>query len=165
MVRLSPRALLALVLAVGGCGGSEDEEPQLPADELANRIETLRTATSEEEMIPRRLGMLAPTEVGLRFRGRPACRLERNGRTLLVARGGAALARIDGKLRVLAAAGAVASSGGFFEAPGVTVSVGRSKGVAAEADAPGIAWPAGVTIGGTPRIPLQKLDATWRCLA
>jgi hypothetical protein len=112
----------------------------------------------------RRLGRLAPAEVGTKFRGRPSCRLEAEGRTLLVARGPSAVTKIDGRVRMLAAAGPVASSGAYFEAPGVTVSIGRRASVAPSADAPGIAWPAGVTIGGAPDVPIEKLDAQWRCL-
>ena len=163
MNRIAAIALLA-ALSVAGCGGEGEEKPLLPPDELANRIEVLRTATSEEEMRPRRLGALAPGDVGTRFRGRPSCRLETNGRTLLVARGPAAVAKVDGQLRLLAAAGPVASSGAFFKAPGVTVSVGRSATVATAADVSGISWPAGVTVGGAEDLPIQKLDAQWRCL-
>ena len=162
MSRITAIALLA-GLSVGGCGGEEDR-PLLPPDELANRIEVLRTATNEEEMRPSRIGPLAPADVGTRFRGRPSCRLENRGRTLLVARGPAAVAKIDGELRLLAAAGPVASSGAFFKAPGVTVSVGRDATVATDADLPGISWPAGVTIGGAEDLPIQKFDAQWRCL-
>src|SRR5687768_17690196 len=154
-----PTAVLLAGLLLAGCRSEDDAEPLLPPDELANRIEVLRTATTEEEMIPRRLGRLAPADVGPRFRGRPSCRLETNGRTLLVARGPAAVAKVDGQLRLLAAAGPVASSGAFFKAPGVTVSVGRSATVATAADVPGISWPAGVTVGGAEDLPIQKFDA------
>jgi hypothetical protein len=162
MNRIAAIALAALSAA--GCAGEEEDKPLLPPDELANRIEVLRTATSEEEMRPGRLGALAPGDVGTRFRGRPSCRLERNGRTLLVSRGPGAVAKVDNELRLLAAAGPVASSGAFFKAPGVTVSVGRSATVATAADVPGISWPAGVTIGGAEDLPIQKFDAKWRCL-
>src|SRR5687767_5553232 len=89
------RAVLLAGLLLAGCQSEDDAQPLLPPDELANRIEVLRTATTEEEMIPRRLGRLAPAEVAPRFRGRPSCRLEKDGRTLLVARGPAAVAKID----------------------------------------------------------------------
>lgn len=132
---------------------------------MANRVEVLRTATSEEELRPPRLGRLTPGDVGTRFRGRPSCRLESDGKTLLVAKGPSAVARIDNELRLLAAAGPVASSGAFFKAPGVTISIGRRPSVAPAADTPGTAWPAGVTIGGAEDVPIEKRDAQWRCLA
>ena len=158
-------AALAAALLIAGCQSENDEgQSQLSADELANRIEVLAVAKTDEEMMPQRLGTIAPGEVGLRFRGRPFCRLERNGRTLLIARGNVALVRVDAQLRVLGAGGPVLSSGGFFTGPGVTISVGRRGGVASRADAPGIAWPASVTVGGADKVPLQKLDAEWRCL-
>ena len=160
--RLLPTAIATLLVA--GCGGEAKDEPLLPPDELANRVEMLRTARSEEELRPPRLGRLTPAEVDPRFRGRPSCRLEAEGRTLLVQRGTVAVARIDDKVRLLAAAGPVTSSGAYFEAAGVTVSIGRSAPVAAAADVPGISWPAGVTIGGDDKVPIEKRDAQWRCL-
>ena len=168
MTDLCPtRAFLPVVLAallLVGCAGGDEDEPLLPPDELANRVEVLRTARTEEELRPPRLGRLAPAEVGTRFRGRPSCRLESEGRTLLVQRGAAAVARVDGKVRLLAAAGPVTSSGAYFEAPGVTMSIGRSAPVAAAADKSGISWPAGVTIGGNDDVPIEKREAQWRCL-
>ena len=160
---LPPALLAGLLLA--GCGGTDGDQPLLPPDELAKRVEVLRVATTEEELRPPRLGRLTPADVGTRFRGRPSCRLEWEGKTLLVAKGPAAVAKIDNELRLLAAAGPVASSGAFFKAPGVTVSIGRSAAVAAAADAPGISWPAGVTIGGAEDVPIEKRDARWRCLS
>jgi hypothetical protein len=163
---LIARSVAALLVGscLVACGGTEDDQPRLPPDELANRVEVLRTATTEEELRPPRLGRLTPADVGTRFRGRPSCRLEWEGKTLLVAKGPSAVARIDNELRLLAAAGPVASSGAYFEAPGVTVSIGRRATVAPAADEPGIAWPAGVTIGGTEDRPIEKRDAQWRCL-
>jgi hypothetical protein len=162
LLRFAPGLLAALLAA--GCQAKEDDQPLLPPDELANRVEILRTARTEEEMRPHRLGRLAPADVGVRFRGRPSCRLERDGRTLLVARGPAAVAKIDNRLRLLAAAGPVTTSGAYFEAPGVTFSIGRDASVAPSADVAGIGWPAGVTIGGLENIPIEKIDAQWRCL-
>lgn len=160
--RLLPPVIATLLIA--GCGSGEKDEPLLPPEELAKRIEVLRTARTEEELRPPRLGRLTPPEVGTRFRGRPSCRLEAEGRTLLVQRGNAAVARIDDKVRLLAAAGPVTSSGAYFEAPGVTMSIGRRVPVAAAADVSGISWPAGVTIGGNDKVPIEKRDAQWRCL-
>ena len=57
------------------------------------------------------------------------------------------------------------ASAAFFRGPGVTLSIGRHATVAPAADAPGIAWPVGVTVGGAPQGEDQKLEATWSCAA
>jgi hypothetical protein len=158
-------AALALALFAGGCGRSEPQPPPIPANRLANVIETVGVAQPEPAAEPQvhRLGILDEAEVPAALRAAPVCRLDRGGRLLLVAHGGRALARVDKRLVSLVFGGAVDSGGGFFTAPGVSISVGRPAPVVPEAEAPGMAWPVGVTVGGAAKLPLEKLDATWTC--
>jgi hypothetical protein len=76
---------------------------------------------------------------------------------LLVAQGGAALARIDGRLEALSQAGPVDATGAFFRGPGVTVSIGGHD------PHPIAAAPAGVTVTGAGDYPPQRIEATWGC--
>ena len=71
--------------------------------------------------------------------------------------------RIDGRRVALALSGPVGPTGGFFTAPGVTVSVGRRDPPLANADEYGREWPARVTIGGDKEREIEKHDATWIC--
>ena len=172
MIRVPPpvRAALALLcLAAAACGKADDNEaaPQLPPDQLANTIETLHEARPAEEPqgTPQRMGFLADSEVPPEYRTGKACRLEQKGRLALIAAAPGALARIDGKLVRLPTAGPVGPSGGYWEAPGLTISIGRRAAVAPGAEQANMRWPAGVTIGGDPERPLLKLDADWGCFA
>src|SRR4051812_33524520 len=155
--------VLALALLAGGCGRAEPQAPPMPPDRLANVIEAVRLAKPQPEPQVHRLGLLAEAEGPASLRAPPFCRLDRDGRLLLVARGGQALARVDGRLATLAWGGAVDTAGGFFTAPGVSISVGRHAPVAREAEASGMAWPVGVTVGGSGKLALEKLDASWTC--
>jgi hypothetical protein len=106
---------------------------------------------------PLRLSGLESREIGPRFQGLPACRLVHGADTLLVARDGAGLARVDGRLREIPQAGPVDASGGFFKAPGVSISIG---GLDPRAES----GPAGVTIAGGGDDPPQKMQAVWSCI-
>jgi hypothetical protein len=158
-------AAIALALLAGGCGRSQPQPPPMPADRLANVIDTVSVAKPEAEPEPQvhRLGTLEEAEVPATLGAAPFCRLDRGGRLLLVAHGGRALARVDRRLVSLVFGGAVDTGGGFFTAPGVSISVGRPAPVAREAEAPGMAWPVGITVGGAAKLPLEKLDGTWTC--
>ncbi|HEY0314506.1 MAG TPA: hypothetical protein VGC56_18680 [Allosphingosinicella sp.] len=107
---------------------------------------------------PLRLGMLAEAEIAPRFRQKPLCRLRQGEKMLLVAKGKEALARVDGRVTVLAQGGPVDATGAFFRGPGITISIGGRD------LHPIGAAPAGVTLaGGPPDSTPQKLEAMWGC--
>lgn len=117
----------------------------------------MRGNATEAKPRPFRLSRIEAGEIGTRFQGTPACRLIHGADTLLVARGGAALVRLDGQLRAVPQAGPVDSSGAFFRAPGVTISIGGR-------DTRLGSGPAGVTVGsGADDPPPQKTEAVWSC--
>ncbi len=70
---------------------------------------------------------------------------------------------VDGKPVVLDLSGPMSASAAFFRAPKVTISIGRHMVVTPAADAPGIAWPVGVTVGGIDTVEDEKIDASWTC--
>jgi hypothetical protein len=158
---LSAAAVAALLLA--GCRREEKPPPPMPANRLAQVIDNLRQVKRGGEPAASRLAPIAEGEVAARFKTPPLCRLVRGGALLLVARGGQAMTRADGKLAILAFGGAVNPEGGFFEGPGISVSVGRHAPVATAAEAPGISWPVGVTVGGAAKLPLERFDGAWTC--
>ncbi|HYD36166.1 MAG TPA: hypothetical protein VEA60_01040 [Allosphingosinicella sp.] len=164
MVRtLFPCAAALLLVA---CGGREDgAEPRANSQaELENRLDKLADRTSEDIEPPDRLGDLLQSDVGPELRARPACRLSRNGRLILVVNDAGAVARIDGRRVPLAVSGPVGPTGAFLSAPGVTVSVGRIEPPVGAADEHARPWPARVTIGGDRERPLEKHEASWICL-
>ena len=161
------RLLLLLVpLLLPACGGAEeDDRPRAnSAEELENRLEKLADRTTEEIEPAPRLAILKEPDLGAEFRANPACRLHRDGRLLLVVNAAGAVARIDGRRVALAVSGPVGPTGGYFTAPGVTVSVGRVESSTPGAAEYGQGWPARATIGGDEQRPIEKLEATWICV-
>ena len=167
-MRLALRlALPLLCLAAAACGRAEADDAALPPAQLANTIEALHVAKAPDEpqVPPHRMGFLADADITPEYRTGRACRLEQNGRLALIAAAPGAIARIDGRLVRLATAGPVGPSGAYFEAPGLTVSIGRRAAVAPGAERANMRWPAGITVGGDPERPLEKLSADWGCFA
>jgi len=153
--------LLALLAA--SCGG-KDEPDEAAGDpspaELAARLDAVSQLPNEDEREARpRLTPIDDGEVPDEYRAGPACRLSGGAGLLLVAAQPGAVAKIDGRAIRLVTAGPVGPSGGFWKAPGVTISVGARPGTNAD----GTASPAGVTVGGADDKPIQKWEANWVC--
>ena len=160
------RPILPALLLLGACsdGPVEDVEPRANSvEELSNRLDKLSDRTSEDIEPPPRLGVLRAEEIAAPLGAGPACSLHKDGRSYLVVSDAGALARIDGRRVALAVSGPVGPTGGFFTAPGVTVSIGRIRPTAAGADEYGRGWPARVTIGGDRERPIEKHEAIWTC--
>ncbi len=157
--------LLALIL-LAACGSSEEDDgPRANSvDELENRLEKLAVGAAEEIERAPRMSNLKESDLGPELRSNPACRLHQSGRLLVVVNAAGAVARIDGRRVPLAVSGPVGPTGGFFTAPGVTVSVGRDGSSGNDAAEYGFGWPARVTVGGDKARPLEKLEATWICV-
>jgi hypothetical protein len=159
-------SLLAILLLAGGCGGPDDEvEPRANSvEELTNRLDKLADRTSEDIEPPDRLAFLQKVDVEPRQNANPACRLHSDGRLYLVVNATGAVARVDGRRVPLAVSGPVGPTGGFFSAPGVTLSVGRLEPTVGAAGEYGSGWPARVTVGGDKERPIEKHEATWICV-
>lgn len=160
------RPILALApLLLTACGSGEDEAVARAnsVEELENRLEKLSNRTSEDIEPPDRLANLQEADLGPEQRAGPACRLHRDGRLILVVNRNGGVARIDGRRVPLAVSGPVGPTGGFFTAPGVTVSVGRIRPFVDEGDGYARGWPARLSIGGDKERPIEKHEATWIC--
>jgi hypothetical protein len=157
---------LPLALLLAGCGGAEeDSEPRANSiEELENRLEKLADRTTEEIEPAARLGFLVEADLGPELRASPACRLQGNGRVYLVVNAAGAVARIDGRRTPLAVSGPIGPTGGFFTAPGVTISIGRVAPPGSDSDGYAREWPAKATIAGDSERPVEKLDAAWICI-
>ncbi|HEX9965822.1 MAG TPA: hypothetical protein VGB04_12665 [Allosphingosinicella sp.] len=156
---------LSALLLLAGCGATEeDDRPRANSvEELENRLEKLAVGESVEPE-PARLGFLKESDLGPELRANPACRLHKDRRLYLVVNAAGAVARIDGRRVPLAISGPVGPTGGFFSAPGLTVSVGRTEPTGNDAAEYGMGWPARATIGGDRKRPLEKQEATWICV-
>src|SRR3954465_2254141 len=138
-------AVLALApLALASSRRAGDEKPVVPRDQLANAIEDVRQLKETPPPPPRRIAFLTAADLA-GVTGGDACILRQRDRPLVVAGAARAVARIDGRRVLLDLAGPMDASAAFFRGPGVTLSIGRHATVAPAADAPGIAWPVGVT--------------------
>ena len=162
---MSRALLLAVPLLLAACGaGEEDDRPRAnSAEELENRLEKLADRTVDDIEPPVRLGNLKESDLGPDLRSEPACRLHRHRRLLLVVTKAGAVARIDGRRVPLRVSGPVGPTGGFFTAPGVTVSIGRVALYAGDAASYAEGWPARLSIGGDRERPIEKHEATWIC--
>jgi hypothetical protein len=164
----SPAFALAIALLAASCGSGEDPNGSagdVSEAELAARIENVAFAPTPEEAekaAPRRLGLLEEATLPDEFRTGRSCRLTEGANLILVAAAFGAVANIDGRSARLAHAGPVGPSGGFFEAPDISVSIGLKR---PEGAAPGAtATRAGVTVGGDDSKPIQRFEASWTCL-
>lgn len=157
---------LAFLVLLGGCGGSEDSvEPRANSvEELTNRLDKLSDRTTEDIEPPPRLTFLQAADLDSRLGADPSCRLHRDGLLYLAVNAAGAVARVDGRRVPLAVSGPVGPTGGFFTAPGVTVSVGRIEPGREGAAEYGQGWPARVTVGGDKERPIEKHEATWVCV-
>ncbi|HET9639352.1 MAG TPA: hypothetical protein VFP12_09115 [Allosphingosinicella sp.] len=157
--------LIVPLLFLAACGPEEDDRPRANSvDELENRLEKLADRTTEEIEPAPRLAPLRRADLGAEFRANPACRLHRDRRLYLVVNASGGLARIDGRPVRLAVSGPIGPTGGFFTAPGITVSVGRTEPTGNDAAEYGLGWPARATVGGDKERPLEKQEATWICV-
>jgi hypothetical protein len=158
--------LLLLPLLLAACGGpEEDDRPRANSvEELENRLEKLHDRTTEEIEPEPRLAYLREADVGPELRSNPACRLHQDRRLILIVNAAGAVARIDGRRVALAVSGPVGPTGGFFTAPGITLSVGRTEPTGNDAAEYGMGWPARATVGGDKERPLEKREATWICV-
>lgn len=163
----APILLPVLALIAASCGGEKADEPagNPSPGELHNRIENVAFVQPKEEAdkaAPRRLGVLQEAALPAQYRAGRSCRLTEGANLLLVAAAPGAVANLDGRTIRLAIAGPVGPSGGFFEAPGATVSVGLKPLESAAIGAP--TTRAGVTVGGDDTKPIQSHEASWICL-
>jgi hypothetical protein len=155
--------LASLLLALTtSCHRRAEDAPALPPEQLANAIEAVRVVHKVAPTPPKRLDYLRPAD-RKHATGAILCTLTQNGRPLLLAGARRALARVDGKPVMLDLSGPMSASAAFFRAPGITISIGRHAAVEPKADAPGIAWPVGVTIGGLDTVEDEKVEARWVC--
>jgi hypothetical protein len=159
--------LPVLALATASCGGEETDEPagNPSSAELAERIENVAFVPSQEEAekaAPRRLGVLREATLPAEYRTGRSCRLTQGANLLLIAAAPGGIAMVDGRVRPLRIAGPVGPSGGFFEAPGASVSIGLQPPAGAVVGSP--ATHAGVTVGGDESKPIERHEASWICL-
>ena len=154
------RALAALLL-LAGCGANSGNE----AEVTANQLERLSTGSIEPEtdpLAPVRLQPLEPGDITQAGLSGPGCRFSVGDAVLLAANGDDAIARIEGRTINLVRSAPLDSSGGFFRAGSISISVGRTE--AAPTTVSGIAgWPGRITV--TSRRPSAQLrrDGMWRC--
>jgi hypothetical protein len=159
--------LPVLALTAASCGSEGADEPagNPSADELHNRIENVAFVPSDKEAekaVPRRLGVLQEEALPPEYRAGRSCRLTEGANLVLIAAAPGAVAKIDGRAMRMKIAGPVGPSGGFFEAPGATISVGLKPLEGAAVGAP--TTRAGVTVGGDDAKPIQSHEASWICL-
>ena len=153
------RVLAGLVLLLAGCGEASivGENEGVSADQIA------RLSTPEVEIVdPEAPVRPQPLKIADLARARmpvPDCAFGRNGRMLLAATSGDAIARINGRLLHFTHSVPMSPSGGFFEDRQISVSVGRIGVTRAESGR----WPARIAITNRRADAQMELDGVWRC--
>ncbi|HEY5710998.1 MAG TPA: hypothetical protein VIT38_03805 [Allosphingosinicella sp.] len=159
------RAILPLALLLLGACGSGDVVVE---DKVTvNQIERLSAPKEETvDVTPAvRLQPLRRADLGGKDPAGPGCAFGRDGRMLVAAYGGDAVARIDGRLLHLVHSSPVNETGGFFEDRQISISVGRQDVAAGVEPPPGAAgrWPARLTVTNRRGHAQRDLDGVWRC--
>ena len=153
------RASAALILLLAACG--EDSIVGENQGVTANQI--ARLSTPEVEIIDAQ-GPVRPQPLrfadllGASMRA-PDCAFGRDGRMLVAATAGDAIARVNGRLLHFTHAAPMGPSGGFFEDRQLSISVGRTVETRAEAGQ----WPARMTVTNRRANAQIELDGVWRC--
>ncbi|HEV2867362.1 MAG TPA: hypothetical protein VGX37_12705 [Allosphingosinicella sp.] len=158
---MRPRWPLSLLLLLpAACGGGGREE----GNATQSQIERLSTPQAEKQDLSAsaRLQPLSPEDLERGGVLGAGCAFASDGRLLLAAAGGAAIVRVQGHALRLFAAAPVGPTGGFFEAPPLSVSIGRSSpaGTAAQEAS---SWPARITVTNRRTRMQQELAGIWTC--
>ena len=153
------RRAIVFALLAAGCGEGDVAGENRAPD--ANQIERLSTLEQEpdDRRASARLQPLGLADLDGAGMPDPACEFSRDGRMLVAATSGDAIARIEGRLFHFAHSSPVGPSGGFFEDRQLSISVGRTSGARAEAGA----WPARVTVTNRRTEARSELDGLWSC--
>ena len=156
------RAALAILLLTAGCG-----EPGIVSEDRGvtqNQIERLSTPEVEnpDPQAPARLQPLKRADVAEAGLAPPVCAFGRDGRMLLAADAGDAIARIGGTLRHLVHSSPAGPTGGFFEDRQISISVGRT-GEVAPGEAGAGRWPGRITATNRRARAQVELDGVWQC--
>jgi hypothetical protein len=145
-------------LAVAACLAGCDRKPTTAAPPPPDQLRKLmKGEVAPAKPPPLRLAALWPHDLRELPAGPRTCRFTRGPETLVVARGAAAIAKVDGQVRRIPRAGPVDATGAFFQAPTVTISIGAPDPRLGDG-------PASATIaGGAPDDAPQKAEGVWSC--
>jgi len=154
-------AILALLAA--GCGQRDDIVSE-DRGVTRNQIERLSTPEVEnpDPQAPARLQPLKRADVAAAGLAPPVCAFGRDGRMLLAADAGDAIARVGGTLRHLVHSSPAGPTGGFFEDRQISISVGRTGETAPGEGAAG-RWPGRITATNRRARAQVELDGVWQC--
>jgi hypothetical protein len=157
------RAATILALLAAGCG-QRDSIVSEDRGVSENQIERLSTPEVEipDPQAPARLHPLRRADLEQAGMIEPPCAFGRDGRMLLAASPADAIARVGGILRHFTHSSPAGPTGGFFEDRQVSISVGRTGGVAPGGGAAG-AWPARITVTNRRAEAQVELSGVWRC--
>ena len=154
--------LLAAPALLAACG---ERAPEPTPAELANTIERIAEQRSPKAG-PLPMPALVPLAPGDVERALPAgagCDFSIGDRLLFVATGGAAAARVNGRIVRFTTAAPLGPTGGFFEGGGFAISVGR-MGEAGVTVGETVSWPARLSLADRTRDEAQiAIEGAWRC--
>lgn len=154
-----------VLLSLTGACSSEQSVEDKSADQLAREIEAVAELKPEpdESERPIQLVPLKRADLQQLGPGPAACFLFRGDKIYLATSGGHAVLRINGRPTYVLAGGPVGSTGGFFTARDVRVSIGRIGKYAGRAEDHVPAWLAEVAVRSGPDAMAQYATAHWTC--
>jgi hypothetical protein len=148
-------AAFALLLAACGQGSPAGNDAG-PSENEIRRLSTPEIEVAD----PQAAARPQPLKVGdLAAMPAPACAFGREGRMLLAATAGEAIARVNGRLLHLTHAAPMGPTGGFFEDRQISISVGRVGETMAGAGR----WPARMTVTNRRAEAQLEYGGVWRC--
>ena len=147
------------------CGGEQQSVDEKSDEQLAREIEAVAEVKPKpkEADLPLTLVPLKRYDLAQLAPGSGACFLFRGEKIYLATTGSDAIIRINGRPTHVLAAGPVGSTGGFFSARHVRVSIGRTGSYAPGAANYVPGWLADVAVRYGPKGKSNYARASWTC--
>ena len=155
-------AAAAAMLVLSACGASEQGQSNASLSDIAN-VSGLELETEDVPPVPApRLEPLSRAEIEREISAGAGCDLSRDGRILLVAVGGEAIAKADGRIVRLRAEGSVEPNGAYFASDALRVSIGRASQEGRALDET-TSWPARAAVSSPASDAPDEFDGSWTC--
>ena len=156
---------LPFIAVLAACGDEQQSPDEKSAEQLTREIEAVAEVKPKpkEGDLPLSLVPLKRMDLAQLAPGSGACFLFRGDKIYLATTGSDAILRINGRPTHVLAAGPVGSTGGFFSARHVRVSIGRTGSYAPGAANYVPGWLADVAVRYGPEGKSNYAKASWTC--
>ena len=141
-------------------------EPEFKDSGLSgNQLEKLASGKQDQPAPPQAIDLekIGLSDIAAELEPGAGCDLRQGDRVMLVAVQGDAIVRVNGDIVHLVLSGPFSPSGGFFTAPALSVSIGRTS-EAGTTLGETTSWPARVVVTDRTGVrPPNEFEALWTC--